>query len=35
MMQAVRAALANVPIDEAAKQNSELRRALPALELKP
>jgi len=34
MMQAVRAALTNVPIEEAAKQNRELQRALPALELK-
>ncbi len=34
MMQAVRAALANVPIEEAAKKNLELQRALPALELK-
>jgi ribulose-bisphosphate carboxylase large chain len=34
MMQAVRAALAGIPIEEAAKQNRELQRALPALELK-
>jgi len=34
MMQAVRAALANIPIEEAAKKNLELQRALPALQLK-
>ncbi len=34
MMQAVRAALTGMPIDEAAKKHPELQRALPALELK-
>jgi len=33
MMQAVRAALAGISVEQAAKENPELRRALPTLQL--
>jgi ribulose-bisphosphate carboxylase large chain len=33
MMQAVRAALADIPLEQAARENKELARALPALQL--